>query len=83
VKTPVTCVPSDETREGSGSCYPSIADDALIGDAQKAGLVAADGAINWFCRSRFGWPMYAALLDDRLDPLKGLAVPSERAARHG
>ena len=83
VKTPMTCVPSDETREEPGSCYPSTADNALIGDVQTAGLVAPDREINWFCRPHFDLPVHAALLDDRLDPPKGPASPSEREARHG
>jgi len=91
VKTPMTCVPSDETmtcvpsdetRKGPGSCYPSIADNALIGDVQTAGLVAPDRAISWFSRPLFV-SMYAALLDDRLDTLTGPTSYSERAARNG
>jgi len=43
VKTPVTCVPSDETREERGLCYPSIAEHGLIGDLQTAALIPTDG----------------------------------------
>jgi hypothetical protein len=75
----MTCVPSDETREEPGSCYPSITDDALTGDVQTARLVAPDHAINWACRPLFDLPIYAALLDT----LAGPASSSERAARNG
>ena len=77
------CVPSDETREEPGSCRLSMADDALIGDVQTAGLVAPDRAINWFCRPLSHLPMYTALLGDRLDALTGPTSYSERAARNG
>ena len=77
----MTCIPSDATREEPGSCYPPIADDALTGDVQAAGLVAPDRAISWFCHPLFDLPMYAALLDDRLDTLMGSASSSERAER--
>ena len=83
VTTPITCVPSDETREEPGSRYPSIADDALTGDVQTAELVAPGRAINWSCRPLFEVPMYATLLDDRLDTLTGASSFSERAARNG
>ena len=79
----MTCVLSDETREEPGSCYPSIAHDALIGDVQTAGLGAPDRATSWLCRPRFDLPMYAALLDDRLDTRTGPTSSSTRAARNG
>jgi hypothetical protein len=83
VRTPMTCLPSEETREEPGSCYPSIADDALIGDVQTAGLLGPDRAIDWFCLPLFDLPRYAVLLDDRLDTPTGPTSSFKRAARNG
>ncbi|MFF3244561.1 glycoside hydrolase family 15 protein [Streptomyces sp. NPDC002870] len=46
------------------SPYPPIADHGMIGDLQTVALVAADGAVDWFCAPRFDSPsIFAALLD--------------------
>jgi GH15 family glucan-1,4-alpha-glucosidase len=46
---------------------PAIGDHGLIGDLRTCALVAADGAVSWFCPGRFDAPsVFASILDREL-----------------
>ena len=51
-------------KEATVDRYPNIRDHGLIGDLQKAALVATDGTVDFFCCPRFDSPsIFASLLD--------------------
>ncbi len=46
--------------------YPPIGRHGVIGDRRTAALIAADGALDWFCLPIYdGEPLFASLLDAR------------------
>ena len=46
--------------------YPPIGSLAAVGDGRSLALLAADGAVIWFCPGRFdGPPLFWSLLDDQ------------------
>jgi GH15 family glucan-1,4-alpha-glucosidase len=63
--------------------YPRIADHGLIGDLQRAALVATDGSIDWFCGPRFDLPsIFGALLDRNRGSYRALSVVTRRIRVH-
>jgi pentatricopeptide repeat protein len=68
--------------------YPPIADHGAIGNLRTAALVAADGAIDWWCPPDFDSPsVFAAILDDRVGGLfrvgaKGATIREQAYVRH-
>src|SRR5262249_46987211 len=66
-------------RTAAGGYLP-IAEHGLIGDLHTAGLVGADGTIDWYCSPRFDSPsVFAAILDR----VRGVTGGSRRPLRAG